>query len=253
MNSTTPDISLVDFHCHLDLYADHEQQIRRCEALRTKILAVTNAPSVWPRNREMVSGCKHIRVALGLHPELAAKRGHEMALFEQLLKQSRYVGEVGLDGSPQLADTFAIQREVFGRILGLCAHEGGKVLTVHSRRAAKDVIALIGAELPADRGRVVLHWFTGSAGEAAQAVKLGCYFSVNSVMLTTGRGRQLVAGLPPERVLTETDGPFVSFQGHPAIPGDVLAVVQGLADVWGVHETAAATRVHDNLRRLLET
>ena len=62
--------------------------------------------------------------------------------------------------------------------------------------------------LPQDRGAVVLHWFTGSRAEARRAGALGCYFSVNAEMMRTERGRNLIADLPADRILTETDGPF---------------------------------------------
>jgi len=54
-----------------------------------------------------------------------------------------------------------------------------------------------------------MHWFTGSKSEARQAAALGCYFSVNAEMTRSDRGRALLANLPIDRILTETDGPLL--------------------------------------------
>lgn len=242
---------LVDFHCHLDLYPNYLEIVRESENLGIKTLTVTNAPCVWKQNQMLIKDCKHIRVALGLHPQLVHVKAKEIELFEQLLLETRYVGEVGLDGAPEYADSIAIQRQVFQKILELCASMTGKVLTVHSRRASRQVIELIGNYLPPEKGRVVLHWFTGSMKEAMMAVELGCYFSVNIKMLETPRKRELVESLPKERILTESDGPFVKFGKKFICPKDMWKPVQELACIWSESEANAAKIIRNNLHILL--
>ncbi len=68
--------------------------------------------------------------------------------------------------------------------------------------------ALEDTKLP-ETGCAVLHWFTGTEAEARRAVELGCYFSINREMLRSEKHRKLVSLLPRDRLLTETDGPFV--------------------------------------------
>ena len=91
---------LVDFHCHLDLYPDHAEAVARCEREGVFTLAVTTTPKAWPRNQELAAATRHVRAALGLHPQLVAERSHEIALWKELLPRTRYVGEVGLDAGP---------------------------------------------------------------------------------------------------------------------------------------------------------
>lgn len=97
----------------------------------------------------------------------------------------------------------------------MCAARGGKILSIHSVRTASRVLDHIDECLPRDRGKVVLHWFSGTAAEARRAVQAGCYFSVNHAMLGKPRGREIVAQLPLDRILTETDGPFIDVDGVP--------------------------------------
>ena len=143
------------------------------------------------------------------------------------------------------------QRRVFRRILERCADAGDKVLTVHSTRAVKHVLELIETCLPPDRGRVVLHWFGGSRSEARRAIDLGCYFSVNATMLATDRGRSLVASLPVDRVLTETDGPFTPGADAPAQPEDVDLAVTAIAELRGARVEMVRSDLLRTLRNLL--
>lgn len=250
-DSSINSADLVDFHCHLDLYPNYLEVIRECEDLRIKTLTVTNAPCVWTQNKMFLKDCQHIRAALGLHPQLAHVRAEEINLFEKYLPETRYVGEVGLDGSSDFVNTLEIQRKVFQKILELCSSAQGKILTVHSRRATREVIEMIENYLPADKGRVVLHWFTGSSKEALRAVEAGCYFSVNIKMLESPRRRALLELLPKERILTESDGPFVKLGKSVMYPRDICNLIQKLAELWSIDEKAVLRAIKNNLKLLL--
>jgi len=241
----------VDFHCHLDLYPDHEALIAECDREGVATLTVTTTPKAWPRNREMAVRSAHVRVALGLHPQLVAEREAEIALFERYLAEARYVGEVGLDAGPRFYASLQAQERVFERVLRASAEQGGKILTVHSVRSVGKVLDHIERSLPQDRGRVVLHWFTGTASEARRAVDLGCYFSVNSKMALSPKHRKIVAGLPADRLLTETDGPFVQIGGEPVRPKAVHRAVSEIAALHGVPDKEMAVLVIRNLRSLV--
>lgn len=244
----------VDFHCHLDLYPDHERLIVECDQADVATLAVTTTPKAWRRNRELAASARHVRVALGLHPQLVAERESELPLLERLLEETRYVGEVGLDAGPQFYRSFEAQERVFRRVLESCSEQGGKILSVHSVRSVGKVLSHIEHLLPSDRGTVVLHWFTGSASEARRAVELGCYFSINSQMLTSDKHRKLVASLPSDRLLTETDGPFVQSKGRPTRPAtDIPKTVQALALLLEQSPERAAAQIISNLRDLVRT
>ena len=128
---------------------------------------------------------------------------------------------------------------------------GGKILTVHSVRAATAVLDLIETCLPPSRGGVVLHWFTGTAAEARRAIDLGCYFSINAEMLRKDHLRTVVTMLPLDRVLTETDGPFTQHDRRPAKPADVAAVVDEFARLRGMEVGAAISAIWANLRCLV--
>lgn len=244
-------MALVDFHCHLDLYPDHAAAVAQCERDRVYTLAVTTTPRAWPRNRDLAAGTRYVRAALGLHPQLVGERHEEITLFEQYIAEARYVGEVGLDSGPQHHRTLDLQKRVFERVLSACAKHGGKILSVHSVRSAALVLDMIESHLPRSRAIVVLHWFSGSKREAQRAVDLGCYFSVNAEMLRNERHHAIVATLPEDRLLTETDGPFTRTASRPTTPSDVHDAADALGRIrgWAADQTAAL--IQRNLRNLL--
>jgi TatD DNase family protein len=243
---------LVDFHCHLDLYPDHKAAIRQAEEAGVFTLAVTTTPKAWTRNDELCRVTRHVRAALGLHPQLVAERAAELALWEAHLGETRYVGEVGLDAGPRFYRSFELQKQVFEHVLRCCAKAGNKVITVHSIRAAKVVLDHVEAYLPPSRGKIVLHWFTGSRAEATRAIQMGCYFSVNAAMFDNERHATMVAAIPIERLLTETDGPFTKTAERPSVPVDVAVVVESLGRLHGMSAAAMAIAIRSNLRRLLD-
>ena len=241
----------VDFHCHLDLYPDHEAAIARAEAARIYTLTVTTTPKAWARNHELTRDARFVRAALGLHPQLVAERAGELPLWESHLQETRYVGEVGLDAGPRFYKSLEAQEGVFRRILERCAEAGDKILTVHSVRSASKVINMIKRYLPRNRGAVVLHWFTGTKSEARRATALGCYFSVNAEMTRSDRGCRLVADLQMDRILTETDGPFTQLNGRPTEPADVRGALAAIANARNLPIDDVAAAVRANLRALL--
>jgi len=241
----------VDFHCHLDLYPDHEAAIARAEAARVYTLSVTTTPKAWPRNYDLTRNTRYVRAALGMHPQLVAERVDELPLWERHLHETRYVGEVGLDAGPRFYKSLELQKHVFRTILERCGDAGGKILSVHSLRSVPVVLDMIEQYLPRDRGVVVLHWFTGSKSEARRAAALGCYFSVNVEMTRSDRGCALIADLPMGRILPETDGPFTRINGRPTEPPDIWGAVDAIGRIRNVPVGEIASAVQANLQALV--
>lgn len=244
--------SLVDFHCHLDLFPDPKREIARAERARVRTLTVTTTPKAWPRNKAMTKGSAYVRPALGLHPQLVAERGSEVSLWERLLPEARYVGEVGLDGSPGFANSWESQSKVFDRILGACAESGAKILTVHSVRAAGPVLDAIERSGVLATCSIVLHWFTGTPTEARRAADMGCWFSINARMGRKRTAASLFAAFPRDALLTETDAPFVQSGNDVVTPEGVSSAVEVIASRFGLETPDARRLVHDNLEALVK-
>ncbi|MBS0416939.1 MAG: TatD family hydrolase [Proteobacteria bacterium] len=235
-------------HCHLDLYPDPQAQVAAIARRRVYVLSVTTTPRAWRGTVALAAGHSRIKTALGLHPQLAKERKVELGLFDKLLPDARYIGEVGLDGSAEFRSFWSDQVEVFDHILMSCAKAGGRILTLHSRAAATHVLDAL--ERHQGYGVAVLHWFTGTQRELKRAVEMGCWFSVGGAMLRSRNGRTLAAEMPPERVLTETDGPFAIVSGNPLQPGECAGAIRELAQLWQLGEAETQNKIVGSLREL---
>jgi TatD DNase family protein len=236
----------VDAHCHLDQYPDPNADAGACEAAETYTIAVTNLPRDFAKTREYVRERQFVRVGAGLHPELVARFPNAINELLPLLRQTKYVGEVGLDYSRATPEQRRLQRDVFAAIVAECEQLGGRVLTIHSRRAAQDALDIVHT---ATKSTVILHWFSGSMKILERAAEAGCYFSVNVAMTRSASGRTIVQAIPPDRILTESDGPFVQHRGRPLHPFEIRDVIGEIAAVRNESRGQLAAAVLQNFRR----
>jgi TatD DNase family protein len=242
-------MALIDFHCHLDLYPDPAATARKVVEEGVYILSVTTTPSAFAGTSALAPAGGRIRTALGLHPELAASRRHELRLFHQLLPTTDYVGEVGLDGSPPHRDTLQTQAEVLHEILDACAAAGGRTISLHSRGAAEMLLDMLEFEPLA--GTFILHWFSAKPAIIERATSLGCWFSVGSGMMASRSGRNAVDAMPVDRLLPETDGPFGMVEGITLAPGGGGSVYRDLATLKEMSPKEAERLMTRNFHRLV--
>ena len=215
--------TLHDTHFHLDLIDRAYDVMEKIEQAKIYTIAVTNVPEVFGHTNTLVKDSKYIRAALGLHPELAAQHRHQLSLFHELLSQTRYVGEVGLDNHNKSVEDFHYQKQVFEKILLACGTATGKILTVHSRRAEREIIDMIGVGFP---GKIILHWYSGSLAELDRALSSGFYFSINHAMTQSENGKKIINRVPTDRILLETDGPFIKIADSPCDPTVIPQIVE---------------------------
>lgn len=199
--------NLYDTHFHLDLQKNRSEAIREIEEKQIYTIAVTNLPDLY-RKESIEIASKYIRFALGFHPELLHQYKKQIPLMWELLSETRYIGEVGLD----LVDTTYKKEQIafFSELVERCRFDSNKIITIHSRRAVGRVLDIIGDNF---RFKSILHWFTGSKKDLFTAIERGCYFSVNSAMMTSDKFRTLLPSIPKERILLETDSPFIRMNG----------------------------------------
>lgn len=241
---------MIDFHCHVDLYPDPQSVMRACVERGIFVLSVTNTPSAWQGTVALAARVPRVRTALGLHPQLAAERIGELELFRKLLPNVRYVGEVGLDGTPEHRSSWVAQLRVFNDILDACGKARGRILSIHSRGAATAVLDTLSAHRSA--GAPVLHWFSGTQRELSRATELGCWFSVGPAMLVGAKGKALVDRMPHDRVIPESDGPFARVSELTLHPWDVESVYRDLGHLWSVSLGEVRLQLRNNFRKLVE-
>ena len=240
---------LLDTHFHLDLMNNMQALVREFSTTDVGAVVVGTTPKAYEGDKRFCFGTEKIRVGLGMHPQLVAERGQELELFLRLVKGTKYIGEVGLDFNTNYIASKEQQMVCFREIVKACANEGGKVLSIHSAKAARTVIDEL-KNARAFRGNVcILHWFTGSAAERKSAIESGAYFSINSKMLKTKSGQETIKVVPAERILLETDAPFtMRFRSVSELKTELERLVIGISEIRGVE---MRRRIEENSMRVL--
>lgn len=239
-------MNLIDTHFHLDLWKNPKSLISKIEASKIYTIAVTNAPSVFKLTLQLTEGLKYIRPALGYHPEIINQRPNDLPLIKKYITQTRYIGEVGLDYVCKVEKNAQIK--TFNQIISDCSSFNDKVFTVHSRRAETDVINIINNNYS---NTIILHWYSGSIQQLKIAIKFGFYFSVNYQMTKSKNGLQILKNIPLERLLTESDGPFVNIGNQSSSPLFIKNTLSELAKIYNISKEEIAKIIYDNFKRIL--
>lgn len=239
---------MLDTHCHIDEYPDPLAEVRALDGSAVAAVAVTSTPRDFEALHRQFGSERRVRVALGAHPLRAATLGEsDWCVFERRVTETSYVGEVGLDFSPEGRRTRAAQERAFRRVLKAIA-ERRRLLTVHSRGAERRVLDLLA---DAKVGPTVFHWYSGPFGILDALLDAGHYCSFNPAMVRSKRGQEIIRRVPKNRALAETDGPFVKVGRRRAIPGDVRLVYEHLSELWQEPVGVAIEGVYQNFLSLL--
>lgn len=197
---------MLDAHVHLDWFANPADTAREADALGVDLLCCTVDPEGFRRASALLSGEKNVRVAAGLHPWWVDEKT-DLAGALEAVRESRWVGEIGLDFGRAHEGTRALQLEAFEAICCVCGEVGGKVLSVHSVQSAGAALEILESTDTLKSNTCIFHWFSGSSEELRRAIDAGCFFSVGERMLATRRGREYARQVPADRLLLETDLP----------------------------------------------
>ncbi len=252
---------LWDTHIHLDFFRNARETAREAEALGIGLFAMTCDPRDYKRVLPELGDLPNVRLAAGLHPWWAADDRcgpEEAALAAELARNTRFIGEIGLDASPKHVPegSLGTQIETFETICAACAETSDpaspKILSVHSVKAAGLTLDILGRTGCLEHCRCVFHWFTGSNEELTRAVKAGCMFSINNMMLNTRRGREYARQIPADRLLLETDLPPGRDIPFPA--ADIAAGLEGTLDTLrSIRGTDLRETIRKNTENLLKT
>ena len=256
---------IIDSHCHLDdgaFDADRDQVIERArEAGVDTILTIGtgDGPPDLETAVRLADRYSDVYATVGVHPHDARKaEDATYGRLAELLAHPRVLaaGEIGLDchydNSPR-----EIQRDVFVRQMEI-AREAGKPIIIHTRDAWDETVELLRSHWLSRGLGGIMHCFSGAEKEAQQALDLGFHISYAGI-LTFKRSeevRKAAAGLPLDRLLVETDAPYLTPVPYRKIrrnePRFVTATARCLADVKGLDYDTIASATSHNFRRLFD-
>ncbi|WP_075721789.1 Qat anti-phage system TatD family nuclease QatD [Roseburia sp. 499] len=193
-----------DTHMHFDLYQNRDDVLTYLEKNGCYTIAITNLPDLFEKYRLCYGRYKYVKFALGFHPELVYKYKSQIDKFRSNIRYTRYIGEIGADFTTEDNREREVQLEVLSEIVSSCNQYDDKILSVHTRKAEKQVLAILNN----CKSQVILHWYSGTIREMEEAIERGYYFSINHQMIRSNNGKRIIANIPLERILIESDAPF---------------------------------------------
>lgn len=239
---------LFDTHFHLDLMSDVSLIAEEIEKNKIYTIAVTNLPVLYNTLKEKLNNkYKYIRPALGFHPELLEQYQKYIPKMWEYLPNAKYIGEVGLDF--KTGNNYKqLQIRFFEELIGRCNDLGEKVLTIHSRKSADDIIDIIGNNF---NSKYILHWYSGSIKTLNLALERDAYFSVNYAMTTSDLGKKIITNIPIDRLLLETDGPFIKFNNVPFTPSNCVEILKRISNIKNIPEDELNSILFKNFKEII--
>ena len=237
-------MSLIDSHCHLQykgLVDDQAAVLDRARAAGvTGMLNISTRRSEWDAVISTATREPDVWASVGIHPHEAdahADLGREALVEAAGHPKVIGIGESGLDYYYDKSDR-AVQRELFRTHIGV-ARETGLPIIIHTRDAEDDTAAILADEMEQGAFPALIHCFTASADFARKVLDLGLTISLSGIVtFKNAAGLQDVArSLPADRILVETDSPFlapVPHRGRPCEPAFVRDTAAFVANLRGI-------------------
>jgi len=245
-------LTYTDSHCHLTMSnAAANLSAARAAGVRGFVVPGTKLEDA-PQAVDIANENDDVWAAVGFHPH-EAKHCDDAAFAEiaRLAREERVVaiGEIGLDYHYDFSPR-DVQQAVFERHIAL-ARELDKPVIVHNRESTEDMVRI----LSGSGVRGILHSYTESLDVAKKLVDLGYYISFSGIVTFRNAEplREVARGLPHDRVLIETDTPYlapVPYRGRDNEPAYVVAIAEVLAKLWSVSVEAVAEQTTANFERV---
>ena len=253
-------MELIDSHAHLDgeKFADDRAAVveRALAAGVVKIITMGDSLESSARSVALTEEFESVYAAVGIHPEeaqpMTAATDDRLAAWAAQEKVVA-IGEIGLDYYWEKdEEKRALQRAIFVRQLDL-ARQLRLPVCIHDREAHGDMMKILKTEGRGLRG--VLHCYSGSWEMAAELLKGDWYFGIDGPLTYKNAAKlpEIVQRLPAERILVETDSPYLSpmpFRGKRNEPAHVLYVAKKAAELRGESLEAFARATRENTREL---
>jgi TatD DNase family protein len=253
-------LTVIDTHCHLahrrlNQHADEVLQRARDAGVRAVVCAAGDLDEAEAA-MELTSRYDDVYFTVGVHPHEAQHAGKDYLRQIGLLADNNRnvaIGEIGLDYHYDLSPR-EVQRRVFAEQLALAA-ELAKPVVIHTREAFDDTLAIL-AESHVEGQRVVFHSFTAGEQQARQALETGGTIGFSGIVTfrKADELRRAAALVPDDRILVETDAPYLSPEPVRKMktnePGNVVHVVRRLAAIRGTTDEKIAEITSANAMRL---
>lgn len=253
---------LIDSHCHLEykgLVEDQQAVLERARAAGVKgFLNISTRQNEWDKVVATAEREPDVWASVGIHPHEAdahADLGEEALRAATAHPKVIAIGETGLDYYYDKSDR-NVQKDLFRMHIGI-ARETGLPLIIHTRDAEEDTADILASEMEKGAFPALIHCFTASAEFGQKVLDLGLTISISGIVTFKNAKelQEIAAIIPQDRLLVETDSPFlapVPHRGRPCEPAFVRNTAEFVAELRGEDLETLAEYTTRNFEKLFK-
>ncbi len=247
---------IIDSHAHLDFFKEDEIKKVIENSIKNNVFRIITNSVDLPssiKSLELSKEFSIVKPAIGLYPPGAIKEEDKEKVIEELKKIKELVlknkeeivaiGEIGMDFYHGKREEMEFQEKILIEQLNL-AKELNLPSIIHTRGAEKEVLEILEKY---SSQKIVIHCFCGNMKLVKKAVEIGCYFSIPCSLKRMQNFLELLKIVPKERILTETDAPYLSpFEGKTNEPAFIKETIKEISKIWNLSIEETEKQIEKN-------
>lgn len=222
----------IDFHSHIDFYKDDELQKVYDDINKNNIKVISCAmdEESYKKNLSFSKVCSNIIPTFGIHPWKVTNKAPDLDIYDEYIKNSKIIGEVGLDFHwVEDESTYKPQIEVFKHFVQR-AKTYDKFLNIHTKGAEELIYDTLNNANMLEKS--IIHWYSGDLSTLNKFIDGNSYFTLSVDINTSQKTQNIARLLPVNRILAETDGPTALewVTGVYGMPSEIINVYEGICN-----------------------
>lgn len=227
----------IDFHSHIDFYNDHELQkvYDNINKNNIKVISCAMDEKSYNKNLNFSKICNNIIPTFGIHPWKVTNVITNLDRYDNYIKSSKIIGEVGLDFHwVKDKSTFKTQIEVFKHFITK-AKTYDKFLNIHTKGAEELVYDILHKNNMLEKS--IIHWYSGNFDTLNKFIDSNSYFTLSVDMNTSQKSKEIAKLIPLNQILAETDGPTALewVNGIYGMPSEIINVYNSICTTKNIH------------------
>ena len=227
----------IDFHSHIDFYKDTELKAVFDDINKNNIKVISCAmdKESYNKNVDFSKVCSNIIPTFGIHPWRITNSNTDLDIYDDYIKNSKVIGEVGLDFHwVEDTSTFEFQIKVFKNFVKK-AKEYNKFLNIHTKGAEELIYDILNKNNMLEKS--IIHWYSGDFYTLNKFIDSSAYFTLSVDINTSQKSKEIAKLIPLNQILAETDGPTALewINGIYGMPNEIINVYKGICYEKNIH------------------
>lgn len=243
----------IDFHNHIDFYKNDELQkvYKDIEKNNIKVISCAMDEESYKNNLRFSKECDRIIPTFGIHPWRVTKEIPNLDIYDDYIKNSKIIGEVGLDFHwVEDKSTFEPQVKLFKHFVKK-AKKYDKYLNIHTKGAEELIYDILYKENMLEKS--IIHWYSGNTHTLKKFIDANSLFTISVDINYSKKSKEFTELIPVRNILAETDGPTALewVNGVYGMPSEIINVYNGICGVKNIDDSELKYYINKNYNDII--